>query len=75
LVREYGEDRRKLGEAPIYRTVEACAESIPADILEVIAPELVRPHRTAPKPGQVDPAEGYLSEAEMAADSFSKTLG
>ncbi|MDB5730036.1 MAG: hypothetical protein JWQ00_3241 [Noviherbaspirillum sp.] len=75
LVQEYGEDRRKLGETPLYRTVEACAESIPLDILDIIAPELARLHHTAPKPGQVNPAEGYLSGAEMAVDRFSKTLG
>ncbi|MEN3366968.1 MAG: hypothetical protein V7606_4242 [Burkholderiales bacterium] len=59
----------------LMRVVEACAESIPVDLLEEIAPELVRPHVTKPPGQEVDPVEGYLSTAEVIVDSSSKPYG
>lgn len=59
----------------LVRVVEACAESIPVDLLEEIAPELVKPHRGEAKVQSVDPIEGYLSAAEIIVDSNSKPYG
>jgi hypothetical protein len=59
----------------LYRVVEACAESIPVDLLEEIAPELVKPHHGEVKLESVDPIEGYLSAAEIIVDSNSKPYG
>lgn len=56
--------------ADMLPVVEACAESIPADLLARIAPELAKSHPdTRPRPQRVDPIEGYLSSAEVAVDS------
>jgi hypothetical protein len=48
--------------------VEACAASIPRDLLERISPELVREHHGEVRRDAVDPVEGYLSTAEVIAD-------
>jgi hypothetical protein len=76
LAQEYGGDRDShLRATPEFRVIEACAESIPPDILGKIAPELARPRRAAPPRGDVDPVEGYLSGAEIIVDSLSNTRG
>jgi hypothetical protein len=59
----------------LFRVAEACAESIPLDLLEQIAPELAKPHHGEVKGQAVDPIEGYLSDAEMIVDSNSKPYG
>lgn len=62
--------------AAVLRVVEACAESIPNDILGKLAPELVRPHEgEAVKDQSVDPVEGYLSSAEAIVDRNSLPYG
>ena len=58
-----------------YEVVEACAESIPLDLLERIAPELARPHRGETRKDSVDPIEGYLSAAEVIAESSHAPYG
>lgn len=58
------------------RVIEACAESIPNEILEQVMPELVRPHEgEAPRDQTVDPIEGYLSSAESIVDRSSSPYG
>jgi hypothetical protein len=58
-----------------YRVVEACVESIPVDLLEEIAPELVKPHHGEVRKQSVDPVEGYLSIAEVIVDSKNYPYG
>jgi hypothetical protein len=54
---------------PMFRAAEACAESIPAELLARIAPELVR-HSTATfGSGRPDTEESFLSTAEQIIDS------
>lgn len=59
----------------LFRVAEACADSIPLDLLEQIAPELAKPHRGEVKKQAVDPVEGYLSTAEMIIDSKFNQYG
>lgn len=59
----------------LYRVAEACAESIPLDLLERIEPELAKAHHGEVKGQAVDPVEGYLSTAEVIVDSNSKPYG
>jgi hypothetical protein len=59
----------------LFRVVEACAESMPIDLLERIMPELARPHHGQAKRQTVDPVEGYLSDAEVIVDINSKPYG
>lgn len=62
--------------AAALRIVEACAESIPNDILEKFAPELVRSHEGEEvKDKTVDPVEGYLSSAEAIVDRNTLPYG
>lgn len=58
-----------------FHAVEACAESIPPDLLEHLAPELARAHPGDAKKQSVDPIEGYLSTAEMIVDTSSRPYG
>lgn len=58
-----------------YDTVEACAESIPLDLLETIDPELARPHRSTSRRQSVNPVEGYLTSAEALAENISRPYG
>lgn len=58
-----------------FGVVEACAESIPLQLLEQIAPELARPHHGETRRQAVDPVEGYLSTAEVIVDTSSKPYG
>lgn len=58
-----------------YRVIEACAESIPRDLLEQIAPELAKVHHVETRNSSIDPIEGYLSTAEMIVESGSKIKG
>lgn len=55
--------------------VAACAESIPLDLLERIAPELAREHHAPVRRERVDPVEGYLCTAEVIVDSHSQPYG
>lgn len=59
----------------LFRVVEACAESVPLDLLEQVAPELARSHPGEAKRQAVDPVEGYLSSAEVIVDNSSKPYG
>lgn len=61
--------------AESFRVIEACAESIPLDLLEQIAPELAKPHRGEGRQQTVDPVEGYLSTAEMIVENRSRPYG
>ncbi len=58
-----------------YYLVDACAESIPLDLLERIAPELARDHRGDAREEAVDPVEGYLSTAEVIIESGHAPYG
>lgn len=55
--------------------VEACAESIPLDLLEQIAPELAKEHHGEIRREAVDPIEGYLSSAEIIVENNSRPYG
>lgn len=57
------------------QVVAACAESMPSDLLERIAPELVSKHQTGGRRRSVDPVEGYLSPAEIIAESGHAPYG
>lgn len=59
----------------LYRVVEACAESVPLDLLERISPELAREHHTQAREQSVDPIEGYLTSAEVIVEINSKPYG
>lgn len=59
----------------MFRVAEACVESIPLDMAEEIAPELARPHRGENRRQEVDPIEGYLSDAEAIVESNTKPYG
>lgn len=60
---------------PLFMTLEACAKSIPLDLLEQISPELAREHHGTGAPQTVDPVEGYLSPAESIVEGSSKPYG
>ena len=60
---------------PWYDMVDACAESIPQDLLEQLAPELARPHRGEKRENGVDPIEGYLTDAETIVESRTQPYG
>jgi hypothetical protein len=62
-------------DAALMQIVIACAESIPLDILERIAPDLAASQRRSLPPQRVDPVEGYLSAAEVRADRSSEIYG
>ncbi|HJV85954.1 MAG TPA: hypothetical protein VJ698_10800 [Noviherbaspirillum sp.] len=55
--------------------IEACAESIPLDLLQHIAPELAKEHHGEVKRQSVDPTEAYLSPAEFLLDASIRTHG
>jgi hypothetical protein len=61
--------------ADLLRAIEPCAESIPIDLLERIAPELARTHPRNVREQPVDPVEGYLSAAEVQVESISRPYG
>jgi len=65
------EEARANGRIPddAYEVVDACAESIPLDLLESLAPELARSHPGAARKDLVDPVEGYLSPAEVIVEN------
>jgi hypothetical protein len=62
-------------DAALMQAVIACAESIPLDMLERIAPELAESQRRGVPPQRVDPIEGFLSTAEVRADRSSEIYG
>jgi len=53
----------------------ACAESLPLDLLDQIAPELAESQRRNAPAQRVDPVEGYLSPAEVSVDRASDLYG
>lgn len=53
----------------------ACAESLPLDLLQQIAPELAESRRRNMPKQTVDPVEGYLSSAEISVDRRSELYG
>ena len=57
------------------QAVVACAESIPSDLLERIAPELANRHRPGVRRHPIDAVEGYLSPAEIMAESSHAPYG
>lgn len=71
------EEAGRSGKIPpdAYEVVEACAESIPLDLLERIAPELARPHHGEVRRQSVDPVEGYLTSAEVIVESSHAPYG
>lgn len=60
---------------PLFMTMEACAESLPLDLLERISPELAREHHNETRVQSVDPIEGYLTSAEAIVESNRKPYG
>ncbi|HYD62783.1 MAG TPA: hypothetical protein VEC35_20685 [Noviherbaspirillum sp.] len=58
-----------------YELVDACAESIPLDMLERIAPELARSHPGETRQEDINPVEGYLSPAEVIIESGHAPYG
>jgi hypothetical protein len=59
----------------LMRVVEACAESIPADLLEQINPELAKAPQGRASRQKVDPVEPYLTDAEVIVDSKTNPYG
>lgn len=57
------------------QAVAACAESIPSDLLERIAPELTSPRRPIARSRSADAVEGYLSPAEIIVESGHAPYG
>jgi hypothetical protein len=69
------ESGKEAAAQPMFATVEACAESIPEDLMRRIAPELVRPHRGTIRKKSVNPVEGYLSTAEVEVEGSRTPVG
>lgn len=70
-VREFGELQPES-----FKAVEACAETIPLDLLQQLAPELAKAHEGESRVRQVvDPVEGYLSTAEVMVESNHRPYG
>jgi hypothetical protein len=59
----------------MYPVIEACAESIPLDLLEAIAPDLATSHHGESDRRSVNPVEGYLSSAEATVESGHAPYG
>jgi hypothetical protein len=59
----------------LIRTIEACAESIPLDLLAKFVPELAKSHTWATGRDSLEAVEGMLSDAELIADNISKPYG
>ncbi|SNS53202.1 hypothetical protein SAMN06265795_103238 [Noviherbaspirillum humi] len=53
--------------SPLFTVFQACAESIPRDLLARVAPDLAKPRPGRPQP--VNAEEAYLSQAESIIDS------
>lgn len=58
-----------------YEQVEACAESIPLDLLNRLTPELAGYHPGDARRGSVDPVEGYLTSAEVIVEGSHVPYG
>lgn len=56
-------------QAGLYRLCEACAESIPSDLLQQVSPELARQREPRRQRRPATPDEGYLSAPESIIDS------
>ncbi|HYC42367.1 MAG TPA: hypothetical protein VEB70_05215 [Noviherbaspirillum sp.] len=61
--------------AETMQAVSTCAESIPSDLLERIAPELISPRRPFAGGRSGDAVEGYLSQAEVIVESGRAPYG
>ncbi|MFC7514825.1 hypothetical protein ACFQUU_07405 [Herbaspirillum sp. GCM10030257] len=61
--------------APLFPAAKACAESIPEDLMQRIAPELVAQVGAMPSRQQINPTEGYLSAAEVETDNSRRPYG
>jgi len=72
-------EEMNIGKSPVptwlIKVLEACASSIPIDLLERIAPELIGPKNNAARRHRVDPVEGYLSTAEVMVDNNTRPYG
>lgn len=58
-----------------FDVIDACAESIPLDLLEQIAPELAKAHHGEAREQAVNPIEGYLTAAEAIVETASRPYG
>jgi hypothetical protein len=61
--------------APLFPAAKACAESIPDDLMQRIAPELVGHVGAMPSRQRVNPDEAYLSAAEVEIDNSRRPYG
>jgi hypothetical protein len=61
--------------SPLYDIVDACAESIPEDLLQMIDSRLVERARSTPARRAINPVEGYLSTAEMQIENSRRPHG
>lgn len=59
----------------LYRIFEACAESIPPDLLMKVNPELAKSHEERKAAQPVNSVEGLLTTAEMIVDNSIKPYG
>lgn len=62
-------------QADLLHAAIACAESLPLDLLEQIAPDLADSQRRNMPKQAVDPIEGYLSAAEVSVERSSEPYG
>jgi len=58
----------------MFKNIEACAESIPPELLRQLAPQLLSRH-IAPRRQRTDQAEGYLSTAEARVENSRRPHG
>lgn len=61
--------------SPLYEVVRACADSVPDDLLQKIDRQLIRTRRGASARRDVNPAEGYLSTAEIQVENSRRPQG
>jgi hypothetical protein len=61
--------------AELRQAAIVCAESLPLDLLDKIAPELAESQRRNVPRQSVDPIEGYLTTAEVSVDRGSEPYG
>jgi hypothetical protein len=60
---------------PWYDMMEACAETIPLNLLEKLAPELAKAHHGEKREHAIDPTEGYLTDAEAIIETGTQPYG
>jgi hypothetical protein len=66
---------KRLDASPLYAAFLACTESLPEELVLRIAPELASPRNARVGRKNVNPVEGYLSAAEMAAEEGQRPYG